>query len=176
MRLLRSNGADHIRLGVGRALRHHVRTVFVSTTGYDDEGWGSQWDEDPEGESVLGVLERVTGLTGEVAENVVELLGDMWFDRNTMAHQYGTDPHFVENEKFDEPLSQAWQDMEQSLKYEVRYNNPKVLTLLEQVFGPILDDRIEGRKGVIVEIAPAGRSARCTGRGCFHHSSRWKRR
>ncbi|MQP76259.1 RES domain-containing protein [Stenotrophomonas sp. MYb238] len=139
-------------------LAEHFDTMFerffVSTTGYDDEGWGSQWDEDPEGESVLDVLERVAGLTGEVAENVVELLGDMWFDRDTMAHQYGADPHFVENEKFDEPLSQAWQDMEQSLKYEVRYNNPKVLTLLEQVFGPILDDRIEGREGVIVEIAP----------------------
>lgn len=127
---------------------------FVSTNGYDDEGWGSEWDEDPEGESVLDVLRRVAGLTGEVADSVVELLEDMWFDRDTMEHRYGADPHFVENEKFDEPLSQAWEHMERSLKYQVRYNNPKALTLLQQVFGPIVEDRIEGSEGVIVEIAP----------------------
>jgi len=61
MRLLRSNGADHIRLGVGGHFDTMFERFFVSTTGYDDEGRGSQWDEDPEGESVLDVLERVAG-------------------------------------------------------------------------------------------------------------------
>jgi hypothetical protein len=139
-------------------LAEHFDTMFqnffVSTTGYDDEDWSWQLEEEPDGESVLDILERVAGLTGRVADDVLELLGDMWFDRDSMVHQYGENPHFIESIQLGEPLSRAWADMEQSLRYEARYNNPKVLSLLEDVFGPILDDRIDGGTGLVVEIEP----------------------
>lgn len=128
---------------------------FVCTNGYDDEGWSPHLDEYPEGESTRDVLGRVAGLTDDVAGDVLEALGDMWFDRDSMEHQYGVNPHFVENDKFDEPLSQAWRDMEQSLKYEVRYGNPMVLSLLEKVFGPIIDDRTNDCRDLIIVVGPS---------------------
>lgn len=127
---------------------------FMSTSGDGDERWNDVDDDEPEGESVLEVLERVAGLAGEAAADVAEQFGEMWFDRDTMEIQYGEDPHFVQIDKLDEPLSRAWSDMERSLKYEARFNNPTVHRMLEKVFGPILDDRILGSEGVVIEIEP----------------------
>jgi hypothetical protein len=127
---------------------------FVSTSGGRDEHWNELDEDESEGESVLDVLERVAGLTGEEAEDVAEQLGEMWFDRDTMESRHGDDPHFVQIDKFDEPLSRAWSEMERSLKYEARFNNPTVHRMLETVFGPILDDRIRGSEGVVIEIKP----------------------
>lgn len=131
-----------------------IERFFVPTNGPDEADWTSEMDEDPEGESVLDVLQRVAGLTNEVARDVVELLQEMWFDRDLLEHQYGENPHFVENNRFDEPLSQAWRDMEHSLRYEVRYGNPRVLSLFETVFGPILNDQTDGSRGLILDVGP----------------------
>ncbi len=65
----------------------------------------------------------------------------MWFDYSSHEHRYGEDPWFVEKSNLSEPLSIAWNKMEQSLKREARYINPTAASMLESVFGLVLDDR-----------------------------------
>ena len=112
------------------------------------------WDSEPEGDSLDDVLHQIVGLPDQAVEDLTELLSEMWFDRDTFDHQYGEDPHFVEKTRFEQPLSEAWRRMEQSLKHEARFVNPTVHEVLENVFGPVLDDRTYDDKPVIVEVGP----------------------
>lgn len=131
-----------------------IDRFFTATTGYDDEGQYEAYDTEPTGEALRDLLTRISSIDNSPLDDVVGFLIEKWFEPDTMVHQYGANPHFVENEKFDEPLSRAWEDMERSLKYQARFNNPTVLRMLEKIFGPILTDRIGGSEGVILSVGP----------------------
>lgn len=123
------------------------RFYRCTTTGED-----AQWAE-PSGSSLREVLEELE-FSEVLLDDLVDVMEQMWCVHDAQEHYYGEDPHFVEEDKFDTPLSEEWRRMEESLKYEARLNNPTVQTLLERVFGPVVDDRIHGIEGVIVDINP----------------------
>jgi len=89
-----------------------------------------------------------------MVDDLVELLTEIWFDYSSHEHRYGEDPWFVEKSNLSEPLSNAWNKMEQSLRHEARYINPTAARMLESVFGTVLDDRTCEGNAVIVELGP----------------------
>lgn len=112
------------------------------------------YERTPDGDQLPDVLERILGAPGDAIEDIVELLSDYWFDRDSMEHRYGEDPWFVEKTSFAEPMSDAWIQMERSLRNQARFINPEASKMLESVFGPILDDRTHQGRDVIVECGP----------------------
>jgi hypothetical protein len=106
------------------------------------------------GSSLLEVLEEDLEFPEHVLVPLAEVMGELWYVHDANEHIMGEDPHFVAKEKLDSPLSEDWRRMEESLKYQARLNNPKVLALLERVFGPVIDDRVEGMDSVIVDLKP----------------------
>lgn len=112
------------------------------------------YDRTPEGDQLQDVLERILGAPDDAIEDMVELLSEYWFDRDSMEHRYGEDPWFVEKTSFAEPMSDAWSQMEDSLRNQARFINPEASKMLESVFGPILDDRTHQGRDVVVECGP----------------------
>lgn len=110
------------------------------------------YDRTPEGEELAEILDQIVGSPEEAVADLVELLTDKWFDFDSQEFRYGEEPWFVEKLKFSEPLSDAWSKMEQSLRHEARYINPKAAGMLESVFGTVLDDRTGGGNAVVVEL------------------------
>ncbi|CAH1387925.1 RES domain-containing protein [Candidatus Nitrotoga sp. M5] len=110
------------------------------------------YERTPEGEYLAGVLDRIVSPQQEVVADLVELLTDMWFEFDSQEHHYGEEPWFVEKTKTAEPLSNAWNEMERSLKHEARYLNPKTARMLENMFGALHDDRTSESKGVVMEL------------------------
>lgn len=112
------------------------------------------YDRDPEGEELSEILDRLICPPQQAIDDLVELLAEIWFDHSSNEHQYGEEPWFVEKSNLSEPLSVAWNKMEQSLKHEVRYVNPTASSMLESVFGTVRDDRTRDKYPVIVELGP----------------------
>jgi RES domain len=110
------------------------------------------YDRTPEGEELASVLDRIVAPQQEVVADLVELLTDMWFDFDSQEYRYGEEPWFVEKTKSAEPLSNAWNKMERSLKHEARYLNPEAARMLENMFGTVHDDRTREGQVVIVEL------------------------
>lgn len=112
------------------------------------------YDRTPEGDDLVGVLYQIVGSSQEMVDDLVELLTEIWFDYSCHEHRYGEDPWFIEKSNLSEPLSNAWNKMEQSLRHEARYFNPTAARMLESVFGTVLDDRTCEGNAVIVELGP----------------------
>jgi hypothetical protein len=113
------------------------------------------YDYTPEGEPLVDLLEHLLETSGQAAEDLAELLNEMWFDRGSCEHRYGDDdPWFIRTDASPQPLSEAWDKMEQSLRSEARFVNPLASQTLENVFGPIQTDRTNDNKSVIVEVGP----------------------
>lgn len=53
-----------------------------------------------------------------------------------------------------EPLGHAWREMEENLRSDVRYFNPKALTLLHTIFGELINDRDKDGQPVVFEAGP----------------------
>nr|WP_176947343.1 RES family NAD+ phosphorylase [Pseudomonas benzenivorans] len=105
-----------------------------------------------EGDDLPDLLDSLLGLPSDALDDLVETLGDLWFDYSSHEHKYGEDPSFIERSSLERSLSHAWQLMEESLRYEARYLNPTAANLLEDVFGAILDDRTNQGHSVVVEL------------------------
>jgi len=113
------------------------------------------YDKTPAGMPIAELLERLLGGPERMREDVAELLGDIWFDRDSGEWRYGDDdPWFVEATTFPESLSDAWRAMERQLRHEARLVNPAVAAMLEEVFGPVLHYQTREGKVVIVEVGP----------------------
>jgi hypothetical protein len=112
------------------------------------------YERDPEGEELSEILDRLICPPQQAIDDLVELLTEIWFDRSSLEHRYGEDPWFVEKSNLSEPLSVAWNKMEQSLRHEARYINPTAFSMLESIFGTVLDDRTREKYPVIVELGP----------------------
>ncbi|MCL1633066.1 RES domain-containing protein [Luteimonas sp. SX5] len=127
-----------------------ISLFFESTTG-DELPWANY---EPTGNPLDEVVGELLGAEEDVVNDVVELLSEGWFDRDSLEKKYGDDPHFVENTRFEQPLSEAWRKMEHSLKTAARHIDPKATVLLESVFGQVVEDRTYTEKPVIVEVGP----------------------
>ncbi|MFT4435047.1 RES family NAD+ phosphorylase [Caballeronia sp. 15715] len=113
------------------------------------------YDYTPEGEELVDLLENLLVTSGQAAQDLTELLNDMWFDRGSCEHRYGDDnPWFIRTDASPQPLSEAWERMERSLRSEARFVNPLATQTMENIFGPILADRTNDGKSVIVEVGP----------------------
>lgn len=93
-------------------------------------------DHTPKGEPLDEVLERLLGGCEALRADVAELLGEIWFDRDSLESRYGEDPWFVEATRHPEALSAAWRKMEHQLRQDAGLRNPAVTSVLEDVFGP----------------------------------------
>ena len=110
------------------------------------------YDRTPEGEELAEVLNRIVAPQQDVADDLTELLTGIWFDFDSQEHRYGDDPWFVEKTKSSEPLSEAWNKMERSLKYEARFLNPNAVKMLENMFGTVHNDKTSDGKDVVMEL------------------------
>lgn len=122
---------------------HEVSSLTCAVTIYDRV---------PEGNELTEVINQLIGSPQEALDDLVKLLTEMWYEYSSDEYHYGEDPWFIEKTKFSEPLSDAWNRMEQSLKHEARYINPEAARMLENMFGAVHDDRTSEGKVVVVEL------------------------
>ncbi|NYT38188.1 RES family NAD+ phosphorylase [Allopusillimonas soli] len=100
-------------------------------------------------------LQQLVQSSDEVIKDIAEALQFMWYDRDSGEYQYGDDePWFVLKSRMESPLSQGWTLMENSLRSEARYLNPKVAQFMESIFGGIADDIAENGSSVLVDVGP----------------------
>ena len=111
-------------------------------------------DRTPKGEPLNEVLQRLLGGSEQLREDIAILLGEIWFDRDSMESRYGEDPWFVEATTHPEVLSAAWRQMEHRLQHEARLVNPAVAAVLEEVFGSLLNYQTRDGTPVLVEAGP----------------------
>lgn len=113
------------------------------------------YDYTPEGEDLVNLLENLLVTSGQAAQDLTELLNEIWFDRSSCEHRYGEDdPWFVRTDASPQPLSEAWDRMELSLRSEARFVNPLATQTIEDIFGSILTDRTDDGRSVILEVGP----------------------
>lgn len=105
-----------------------------------------------DGDGLHNVLDSLLNAPTEAVDDLVDILGEEWFDYSSHEHKYGEDPSFIEKSSLALALSDAWQKMEESLRYEARYLNPTAANLLEDVFGAILNDRTHQGGSVVMEL------------------------
>ena len=108
----------------------------------------------PTGDSLRDILEELIGADEAVLDALTESLIDRWFDWESQQHKYGDDPHFREISGVVSNLGIEWRKMEASLRSEARIVNPKVNSILEKIFGPLLNYRTTSGNGVIVDAGP----------------------
>lgn len=107
----------------------------------------------PEGYDLPEVLHSLLAAPTDAVDDLVELLGELWFDWSSHEHKYSDeDPWFIEKSSLGWELNHEWQQMEASLRYEARYLNPSAANLFEEIFGAILDDRTRQGSCVVVEL------------------------
>lgn len=112
------------------------------------------FNRDPAGESLAEVVERLTSIPTKAVEDVVEELTQYWYDRDTGEELYGDDPYFVPRRDISSPLIAAWTEMENSLRTEARYLNPKVCQFMDQVFGGLAEHVAASGNSVLVDAGP----------------------
>lgn len=109
----------------------------------------------PAGNDLQTTILELTGIPQEAVEVVVEHLGNLWYGSGSGESRYGgDDPWFVPKSSMAEPLGHAWREMEDSLRSDVRYFNPKALTLLDTIFGELTLDRDGEGQPVVFEAGP----------------------
>lgn len=109
-------------------------------------GWTAKGSDLPE------ILYTLLDPPSDAVDDLVGLLGEMWFDWSSHEHQYGEDPSFIEKSSLGWELGLDWRQMEDSLRYEARFLNPAAANLLEKIFGSIEDDRTQIDGGVVVHL------------------------
>lgn len=130
----------------------HVIETYYEPTGLQDSV--VLYGRDPVGDSLRNVLEELLGTGDAVLDDLAESLTDRWFDWSSHEHRYGDDPYFAETSRLPSTLGIEWRKMEASLRSEARIVNPKVNSILERVFGPLLNYRTVSGDGVIVDAGP----------------------
>lgn len=135
---------------VGRC--EHVIETYYEPTSLEDSV--VLYDRTPAGDSLRDVLEELLGADDSVLNDLIESLTDRWFDWSSHEHRYGDDPYFAETSRLPSALGVEWRKMEASLRSEARIVNPKVNSILERVFGPLLNYRTASGNGVILDAGP----------------------
>lgn len=105
-----------------------------------------------EGNTLPEILYTLLDPPSDAVDDLVELLGEMWFDWSSHEHQYGEDPSFIEKSSLGRELGYDWHQMEESLRYEARFLNPTAANLLEKIFGSIENDRALSNDSVVVHL------------------------
>ncbi|GEM_PF-698059 len=109
----------------------------------------------PAGSDLQTTISELTGIPQDAVEVVVEHLSELWYDEGSGQSRYGDDdPWFVLKPSMAEPLGFSWREMEDSLRSEVRYFNPKALALLDMIFGEITNDQDQEGRSVVLEAGP----------------------
>ncbi|CAD0329246.1 hypothetical protein CFBP2044_20920 [Xanthomonas hortorum pv. cynarae] len=130
----------------------HLIETFYEVTSLEDSV--VYYDRTPAGDSLRDVLEELLGADEAVINDFTESLTDRWFDWSSHEHKYGDDPYFAEISRLPSNLGVEWRKMEMSLRSEARIVNPKVNSILERIFGPLLNYRTASGNGVIVDAGP----------------------
>jgi len=131
----------------------HVIETFYEPTSLEDSV--VIYDRTPRGDSLRDVLEELIGADEAVLEGLTESLTDRWFDYDSHEHRYGDDPYFAKISGLPSALGVEWRKMEASLHSEARIVNPKVNSILEKIFGSLLNYRTASGNGVIVDAGPS---------------------
>lgn len=105
-----------------------------------------------EGNTLPEILYALLDPPSDAVDDLIELLGEMWFDWSSHEHQYGEDPSFIEKSSLGRELGNDWNQMEESLRYEARFLNPTASNLLERIFGSIENDKTLFNDSVVVQL------------------------
>lgn len=109
----------------------------------------------PAGTELQETLSDLTGMPEEAVDVVVQHLATLWYDVSSGESRYGDGyPWFVHKSSMAEPLGRAWREMEESLRSDVRYFNPKAMELLNTIFGELPHDRDKEGLPVVIEAGP----------------------
>ncbi|AYH07380.1 MULTISPECIES: RES family NAD+ phosphorylase [Pectobacterium] len=123
------------------------------------------FDRTPAGHDLHTTISNLTKIPPEAVDVVVEYLNNFWYDDDLEEFRYGDDdPWFVLRSSIADQLGYAWQKMEESLRSDVRYFNPKAIELLDRIFGELISDRDKDGQPVVVEVGP-GKSLNTLYRG-----------
>ncbi|KMK81790.1 MULTISPECIES: RES family NAD+ phosphorylase [Pectobacterium] len=113
------------------------------------------FDRTPAGYDLHTTISNLTRMPKEAVDVVIEYLNSFWYDDDLEEFRYGDDdPWFVLRSSIAEQLGYAWQKMEESLRSDVRYFNPKAIELLDRIFGELNSDRDKDGQPVVVEVGP----------------------
>lgn len=112
------------------------------------------FNRSPAGESLEELVDRLTSIPSGAVEGVSEALIRQWQDYDTGDDRYGDDPHFISRHEVDSPYFSEWAEIEDSLRAEARYLNPKVSRFLESLFGELVHHVETGGRSVIVDAGP----------------------
>lgn len=109
----------------------------------------------PAGNDLRATIKKLTGIPQDAVDAVADHLSVLWYDEDSGQSRYGDeDPWFVTKHSMADSLGFSWREMEDSLRSEVRFFNPKAVALLDMIFGEIINDRdLEGRS-VVLEAGP----------------------
>lgn len=112
------------------------------------------FNRSPAGESLEELVGRLTSMPSDAVEAVVEELMLQWRCFDTSEERYGDDPHFISRHDVDSPMFADWAEIEDSLRAEARYLNPKVSRFMEDLFGGLANHVETGGKSVIADAGP----------------------
>jgi hypothetical protein len=118
--------------------------------------------EDSDGEDIYQgtplrdlIIEWFAAGTSEViAEHVALDLIESWFDSDEEVDTYGDNPHFAKSSLSPGMMPRIWRETMQKVHFEARYVNPDVISVLDSVFGPVMNDKTRGDASVIVLAGP----------------------
>ena len=109
----------------------------------------------PAGNDLHTTIAAITCMPQEAVDVVVEYLQHFWHDDDSGESRFGDDDlWFVRKTSMADALGHAWREMEDSLRSDVRYFNPKALSLLNTIFGAISHDRDKEGQPVVLEAGP----------------------
>ncbi|WP_447436017.1 RES family NAD+ phosphorylase [Cupriavidus basilensis] len=112
------------------------------------------YERTPEGAPLTDVLRELLHASDRAEADLIEVLNDLWFDRDCLESRYGEDPWFIQTHAFPWSLSEAWEMMERSLRSEARFVNPVAAKTLQRVFDPVLVERTAEGRPLILEVGP----------------------
>ncbi|WP_188566226.1 RES family NAD+ phosphorylase [Undibacterium terreum] len=113
------------------------------------------YDRIPAGKDLLTTIQELAVVSESAATDIVETLGHIWYDNDSRESKYPDDDlWFVLRSTVESPLLTEWSKMENSLRNEARYLNPKVTAFMESIFGGISNAHTEDGTPVLVDAGP----------------------
>lgn len=135
----------------------------VIDTHFEPTHWDASvriFEREPSGSDLEDTLRLLNAVPESAINDLMEDIQEVWFDHDTMDSKYSheddeNEPFFRLRSDLGSSLSASWQRMEASLRYEVRYLNPDVLHVLDNILGDLHLVRTSDQSPVIVKAGPA---------------------
>lgn len=126
--------------------RHYYRTSDAQP----------EWERS--GMPVLDAIEDAAGVPREVAEDVLAILADKYYDHDAAAmgeeSEFDADSYYDEKGPDDQSWREEWRNFERSLKTEARFFSQTAATHLAAIFGEIDKLKTHDGRPLVVAAGP----------------------